>query len=184
LLLYVLVRPINQSIWYNTFTRLDPIALGILLALLLRTKRISLGGLQRMLLLCVSLSALVAVAGYAHLNWNSQPISVVGLFGYPIVALGCSGIVLAILGISTHIFRNAALIYLGKISYGLYVYHVLGVWIAERLFGTPHGSSHIAAALAADLCFIIVLASVSYHFLELPFLRWKKQFTYVPSRPL
>ena len=135
LVLYVLTHPLNQSIWYNSFTRLDPIALGILLALLLRTKRINLGELQRMFLLCICLIAVVAVARYAHLNWNSYPISIAGLFGYPIVALGCFGIVLAMLGVRTPIVRNAALAYLGKISYGLYVYHVLGVWIAESLFG-------------------------------------------------
>lgn len=180
LLVFVLIHPRNESIWFNTFTRLDPIALGILLALLLRAKGIGLGGFGRMLLLCVSLMALLAVSRYADLTGNLRPASVVGLVGYPIVALGCSGIFLAMLGVKAHIVRNAALIYLGKISYGLYVYHALGIWIAERLFGSVHG----AAGLAAALCFTIVLASVSYHFLELPFLRWKKRFTQVPSRPI
>jgi len=184
LLLYVLIHPRNQSVWYNTLTRLDPIALGILLALLLRSKRISLDRPRRMLLLCISLLALVAAARYARLDWNSEPMSVVGLLAYPIVAFSCFGIVLATRGVSTHIVRNAALIYLGKISYGLYVYHMLGVWIVEKSFGFPHGSFHVAVALADGLGLTIALASVSYHFLELPFLRWKKRFTYVPSRPV
>ena len=184
LLLYFLIHPRNQSIWFDTFTRLDPIALGILLTLLLRSKRISLDALERVLLLCVSLVALVAVARYAHPNWNSQPLTVAGLFGYPIVALSCSGIVLATLGARSHLARNAALIYLGKISYGLYVYHELGMWIADRIFGPLRGTFHVAVGLAGGLCFTIVFASVSYHFLELPFLRWKKRFTYVPSRPI
>jgi peptidoglycan/LPS O-acetylase OafA/YrhL len=61
---------------------------------------------------------------------------------------------------------------------------MLGVWIVEKSFGFPHGSFHVAVALADGLGLTIALASVSYHFLELPFLRWKKRFTYVPSRPV
>ncbi len=184
LLLYVLIHPRNQTIWFNTFTRLDPIALGIFLALLLFAKRIELGGVGRILLLSVSLLALLAVSAFADLNWDAQPMSVVGLFSYPIVALGCAGIFLATRGVSSRIVRNGALIYLGKISFGLYVYHILGMSIAERLLPPFRGSFHIALGITAGLCLTIILALVSYNFLELPFLRWKKRFTYVPSRPI
>jgi peptidoglycan/LPS O-acetylase OafA/YrhL len=183
MLLYVFIHPQNESIWFNTFTHLDPLALGVLLAVLLRTKRLSLNGRGRALVFGVSFVALLAVSRYAELNWNSAPLSTLGLFGYPAVALSCFGIVAATLGVSTRFVRSDALTYLGKISYGLYVYHLLGFWMAERLFRQLRGF-HIVLYPIAALCFTIVLGSISYRFLESPFLRLKKRFTYVPSRPL
>jgi hypothetical protein len=70
--------------------------------------------------------------------------------------------------------QNAGLIYLGKISYGLYVYHLPGFWIAERLFGNPHGHLQGAVLFVASFCFTVALAAASYGFLEPPFLRAKK----------
>ena len=184
LLLYVFVHPINQSIWFNTFTRLDPIALGILLALLLVGKKIELGRRERILLLGVSLLALTGVSAFGNLDANLQPMTLVGVFSYPVAALGCAGILLAMRGVSTPMVCNDKVIYLGKISYGLYVYHILGLSIAEHLLGPYRSSFQIGIGVTAGLCLTIILAIFSYTFLEAPFLRWKKHFTYVPSRPV
>jgi peptidoglycan/LPS O-acetylase OafA/YrhL len=176
--------PKNQVFWFNTFTRLDPIGLGILLALLLHTKRVRPNGWERIFLLCASLVILLVVSWYCHLNWLTAPVSGLGLLGYPMAALSCCGIVLATVGTNLPITRNAALIYLGKISYGLYVYHLLGMWMIDRLSAHLHRSYDPFAYAVAGLGLTIVLASTSYHFLELPFLQFKKRFTYVLSRPV
>jgi peptidoglycan/LPS O-acetylase OafA/YrhL len=184
LLLYLLVDPKNQVIWFNTITRLDPIALGILLAILLRTKRIKLGGLNRPVVYGLCCIALLVVSRYGALTWNLYRLPLVGLFAYPVLALSCFGIVAATVGMRSRLTENAVLIYLGKISYGLYVYHLLGFWIAGRLFGSPHRSLQSALEIFASLCLTIALAAASYHFLEAPFLELKRRFTFVPSRPV
>jgi len=184
LLLYIFVDPSNQSIWFNTITRLDPIALGILLAVLLRTKRIGITGLGRLFVLALSCAGLLAVSRYGALTWNLYRLSLAGLFGYPLMALSCFGMVAATVGIHSRLAQNAALIYLGKISYGLYVYHLLGFWIAERLFENVRGPLHGIVCVVGSLSFTVALAAASYRFLESPFLELKKRFTYVPSRPV
>lgn len=64
------------------------------------------------------------------------------------------------------------LVYLGKISYGFYLWHF------PIVFGLSHYG--IAGKLAAFM-FSFGLASASYHWIELPFLALKKQFTARPS---
>ena len=72
--------------------------------------------------------------------------------------------------------RGRVVVYLGRISYGLYVYHFLGLVLAGLLL-----EEHSPAYIIAGLLFTIALASISYRYLELPFLRLKRRFTYVPS---
>lgn len=174
----------NEAIWFNTFTRLDPIAAGILLQVLLRTKRVPLERLQRVLLLCGAAMVFVLVAHYAQPNANDQPFSLAGLIGYPAVALSCFMVLLAFLGWNVAPLRNPVLVYFGKISYGLYVYHPLGLWFAEKLFPIFHMSFPPLIGPFTGLCLTIVFAFVSYRMLESPFLRLKGRFTKVPSRPV
>jgi peptidoglycan/LPS O-acetylase OafA/YrhL len=184
LFLFAFAHPKNATIWFDTFTRLDPIALGILLAVLLRAHPVRLNNVDRILLTLAAAGLLLAVSEHAHLNWNGARLSVVGLLGYPVVALGCFAVVLATLGAKNAVVRQPGLIYLGKISYGLYVFHPLAQWATERFFSAP--ARHLWPGFYPFIALVlnIALAAVSYRFLESPFLRWKKSFTHVPSRPV
>ncbi|HMB23561.1 MAG TPA: acyltransferase, partial [Anaerolineales bacterium] len=67
--------------------------------------------------------------------------------------------------------------YLGKISYGLYVYHAPLIWFAGRIrdLGLPEPT---ARALAALISFVatLLIASASYYLLEKPILNLKDRF--------
>lgn len=67
--------------------------------------------------------------------------------------------------------------YLGKISYGLYVYHAPLIWFAGRIrdLGLPEPT---ARALAALISFVatLLIASASYHLMEKPILNLKDRF--------
>jgi peptidoglycan/LPS O-acetylase OafA/YrhL len=81
------------------------------------------------------------------------------------------------------------LIYLGKISYGLYVYHVLCLDAAGHLVRHFPGCSVDSLptqvwVMAIALPGTIVVAALSYRYLESPFLRFKKRYTIVRSRPV
>ena len=67
--------------------------------------------------------------------------------------------------------------YVGKISYGIYVYHVFVIIVVSPLL-LPYGLStdHLAwARIVVLLAITIGLSSFSWHYLEKPFLAWKKE---------
>jgi peptidoglycan/LPS O-acetylase OafA/YrhL len=71
----------------------------------------------------------------------------------------------------------APLQYLGKISYGLYVYHFPVIWFTGRIRDLGV-SVEVGSPLVALLSFIgtVAIASLSYFALERPFLRLKDRF--------
>jgi peptidoglycan/LPS O-acetylase OafA/YrhL len=77
------------------------------------------------------------------------------------------------------------LIYLGRISYGLYVFHVLGLMITD--YTIPHQTSSLGRYLFRDavaFALATLFASISYRWLETPFLALKQRFfTHILSRP-
>ena len=70
----------------------------------------------------------------------------------------------------------APLVYLGKISYGIYVYHVFVIVLVSPLLLTWGMSETHYDALRLSILFLltVALASLSWHWLEQPFLAWKK----------
>jgi peptidoglycan/LPS O-acetylase OafA/YrhL len=67
--------------------------------------------------------------------------------------------------------------YLGKISYGMYVYHLALIWFVDRFFEQqiPEGVTHWLKA-GVSLTATILVASLSYHLLERPILNLKERF--------
>ena len=167
---------------YNTFTRLDPIALGILIALFgHKLPQFSRG--QRMLLLLGG--AATCTAAYAlSVSSNPPKFSTWSLaLGHLLTALASVAILLAAMGSQHPFLRNRLLLYLGKISYGLYVLHEFAHFCARRLMpaSTP---LTVVAQSAVGLALTVLLAAASYRWLESPFLRLKERFAHVQSRPV
>jgi len=184
--------PLNpyKHVWTNTFTRLDPIAVGILIALM---PRLNLRPVHRMVLVIAGFAGWEFAAYYCGL-YEQLSILKVSL-GYPAVALGSGAFVLATLNAKSLRSDSAivrSLVYLGKISYGLYVYDQIALFIGRLLLfrgalGTlepggvpPETALPIYIVLAFGIN--VALAAVSYRWLEAPFLRLKERFTRVPSR--
>jgi peptidoglycan/LPS O-acetylase OafA/YrhL len=122
----------------------------------------------------------VAITGYFDTIQVGVSRTVV-LVGYPLIALSCTAIVFAMLGMRMH---GRALQYLGKISYWLYVYHLTSIKIADRFLDVHWGIAGIALRVMAALGITIVVSAVSYRFLETPFLNLKRRFTHLASRPV
>lgn len=71
---------------------------------------------------------------------------------------------------------------LGRISYGLYVFHLLGIHAARRLVPATGPAAAWCATAALALAITVGAAALSYAVLERPFLRLKARFEVVPSR--
>jgi peptidoglycan/LPS O-acetylase OafA/YrhL len=181
----VVLHEHDPQVWCNTFAQLDSIALGIILAAILNEDIPDVGTPLRTVLLLLGLSGLLLVARYADLSSPAVPLPWEStLIGYPVVAIGCTLIVVASLGSRSRLASSPTLLYLGKISYGLYVYHLLAGWIASHLLNMASSAFRGGMRFLLALGITILLAAVSYRYLEAPFLTLKRRFTYVPSRPV
>ena len=97
---------------------------------------------------------------------------------YGCVLIGCVALFLGFFGLPRR-WLPAPLLWLGKISYGLYLYHSLVRTLMPRWQSGKYG----AIRLGLELLITILISGVSYHWLEAPFLRWKGRITLVPNRP-
>jgi len=160
----------DTTSWYSTFTWLDSIGAGALLAVWLKGGAPSLSAPSRVMLFTagVGLWVLASVAfGLLPMNTMLYPLIVVGSV---LMLWSATGAVA---------MRQPALVSLGRMSYGLYVFHMVGLVAAGLVF--PAFS--VSGALSG-LAITVLLAAVSYRWLETPFLRLKQRFTYVDSRPV
>jgi peptidoglycan/LPS O-acetylase OafA/YrhL len=103
--------------------------------------------------------------------------------GHPFTALASAAVLLSVLGSQQAFLRNQMLLYLGKISYGLYVLHEFAHYCAMRIIpaSTPR---MVFAQSIVGLTLTVLLAAASYRWLESPFLRLKERFAHVQSRPV
>jgi peptidoglycan/LPS O-acetylase OafA/YrhL len=188
----------GDQVFFFTLTRLDPIAAGILLAMVPQSFCANLGRAPR-----VALVVLGAVCwGLAAGVWKVNTATATGLgmsLGYPAAALGSVAFLVATLGAgnpNSRFFLKRWLVYLGKISYGLYMYHGFFIVMSRDLtlrliiawsarFGRPFplALTWVLYVLCA-LTFTVITAACSYRWLETPFLRLKGRFTLVASRPV
>jgi peptidoglycan/LPS O-acetylase OafA/YrhL len=185
-ILLVVAHVNGGAVEYNTFARIDAIACGILIAYVYRDQTPRLSGMQRAALISSCLLVWFVTAAYGHLNAPRSVAPVLGtIIGRPLVALGAAGILIGFIGISNHFkaLANPVLTYLGKISYGLYVYHMAGLLVSRPWFRTNTALGYIAYA-SVGLLITVMVSIISYHWLESPFLRLKDRYAIVLSRPI
>lgn len=178
--LYLLAEhPIRSTIWTNTFARMDTIAIGVLAAYLLNGRVPKIAGAIRTLLFGLGLTCLYVAVTCFHVMDNGIPVAA-GLIGYMLGLLAAIAFFLSFLGATIPAMSSKGIVglrFLGKVSYGLYVFHMFAIemWAPPR-FATLHT---VPALITA-----IVLASISYVVLEKPFLRLKGHFTRVGDGPV
>lgn len=164
------------QVWCNSFVQFEMFAAGILLAIF-ETRRPRLSALQ----------SLVMVAAAAGLWYFSEAVLLTRVvpfvprgplslcLGYAFIAIGCVLLIVAASGLP----KPRPLIYLGKISYGLYVFH-----IPVMFFVYHHTSERDLPRTLAALAITIGVAATSYRFFESPFLRLKRKLEIIKTRPV
>jgi peptidoglycan/LPS O-acetylase OafA/YrhL len=166
--------------WVTLFGCLDSFAVGALLAYLRQAKLLErIRFLSPTLLFAMPLAAFACFfLGRAIMTLPENNIflslneSVDAVFLAWIVTMGINGIK----GPYGRFLSWGPVVYVGKISYGIYVYHVFVIIILSPLL-VPYGLSvehNAAGRIAVLLVATLALSSLSWHFLEQPFLAWKE----------
>jgi len=159
------------SINYFTFTRIDQIMMGAYLAILELNGFFSRkGALKKMVLIGLSIFPIGALVYFFsdHFYYLKEMMKypILGLFFFSLIG---SLIILNEKNIVNRILSGKILQYLGRISYGIYVWHMLALPILSKLFITRI----LIVDLMLTFCLTIILAHLSYFYFEKYFLSFK-----------
>lgn len=166
---------------FFTLSRLDAIALGTLAAIWLRSPSCTLDRWRARAYQFLALGLIGVLLARILMHKNSSSV------GYAFLAIaftGLLGVSLAADARSSFLGRGLTagwLRYIGKISYGIYLLHypLFILWarlIASRNVLPSDPVARNLIAFAGQMFLAILAASLSWHFLEKPILRFKERF--------
>lgn len=183
-------RSSRFEIWWNSFVQFQFFGIGALLALVLRNITPRWTPLARLGLGSLGILSWVAGALFSEQGASSTKPGAHLVISYILAGVGCVSFFLAFLGARPGRWP-ATLLYLGKVSYGLYVFHFLCllIWhgVGNRLYlRFPAATRYRLLLSAAEIILAFLtttaLATASYRYLEKPFLRIKDRYAIVKSR--
>ncbi len=171
---------------YSTITQLDTLLSGVLLALLL--ERFPPGeaasrwaGWLQWPLVAGSVWLLTR-PNLAHGTLVQKVWEFVALW---VIGAGLVALIVARSGWPQRLLSHRWLVWLGRISYGLYMYHEIAIWSGRRfLHKAPWFPNKEILTTVGTFLLTVAMAAVSYYAFERPFLALKKSWTRVPSRPV
>ena len=164
--------------WVTLLGCIDSFAVGALVAYLKEAKVLDRMWRSRTLVFAMPLIACASFfLGRALMTlpednvWLALTESVDAVFLAWVLAVSLVGMK----GRYARLLSWAPLVYLGKISYGIYVYHVfIIVLVSPLLLQMGMSEDHNAfGRIAILLALTVAASSLSWHWLEQPFLAWK-----------
>jgi peptidoglycan/LPS O-acetylase OafA/YrhL len=192
--IYYSLRPTSgfSGEWTNSFVQFQFFAAGIIFSLYMKGKQPDWNGITRTAvfgsgLVCWLMASIVCQvhADAPHLSSTIQAVC-----GWFLILSGVVQFFLAFYGAKER-YMPSVLVYLGRISYGLYVFHITMFWLVYVIFGEALnafskmlGLSEWRNSLGFVIAFIMAIgiAVLSYSYFEKPFLKLKRRFTFIPSR--
>jgi peptidoglycan/LPS O-acetylase OafA/YrhL len=180
-----------SSQWTNSLVQFQFFSAGTLLSLALKGRAPQWNLALRVIGILAGITCLFVASVYFGVQADTPSSTVLEApLGWILVLTATVLFFLSLLGSDSR-YLPRPIIYLGRISYGLYLFHqliytlVFHVWKAPlvRLSEFLH-LQHWTGGLGTliTLCTTILLAHLSYQLYERPFLRLKRRFTFVPSR--
>jgi peptidoglycan/LPS O-acetylase OafA/YrhL len=164
----------GNAIWTNTLSEFIFFGAGILCSVYTIKNGVKIKPLTRVFFLLGAFVIFVCSTYFAFMEREgaSNALMIVGYVG---AAVGCVLILFSFLNAEVQFPKS--ILFLGKISYGLYVWHMLNFYILGHFF------KHTTLLKPLTLFPTIMMAIISYRYLETPFLRLKSKFTYIGNRP-
>ncbi len=183
----------DVSVWLNSVVQFQFFAWGALLTAFLSGKMLDLSKSLRISTAVTGCICWLLASGVCHIKTpGSHPSAFRICVGYELVAAGCICFLLAALGASVTGVPKI-FIYLGKISYGLYIFHGFALAATtglrqhfERAMSPNTGMTWLLFFIdrVVSLAITIGLSVLSYEYFESPFLKLKDRFSFVQSRPV
>ncbi|MEO8405483.1 MAG: acyltransferase, partial [Chitinophagaceae bacterium] len=192
---FIAIGVISQVLLINndmgnilTMTCFDAFGMGALLAWYLVFNPQMIPTFYKRLRIAAVIAAVLFVAGFMQKRWEVMPllrtvISVLTLYTITYIIYKRTSGKLAF----SFIWNNRILIFIGKISYGIYLYHNLIPYttakILERVFHTnavdmlPHKLGYLAM-LGINSIILLAVSWFSWIIIEKPVLAFKKYFEY------
>jgi peptidoglycan/LPS O-acetylase OafA/YrhL len=174
-------------LWYDTPVEFVFFAAGAIIALVMhRRPPQNISVLFRGALLLAGLFVLISTAHFGYVSPEYVPgVTSTRLYiKYGGAVAGCVIVFLAALGMPN---VPRALVYFGKISYGLYVFHLamlqLSIWCVAPIRLPYHSAANMLLVDGLALLLTLVAAHFSYQCFEKPFIRLKERFAVIRSRP-
>lgn len=176
----------DTVIWANTFVEFEFFAGGMVAAVVLHSRQWRPRPMLRFALAGIAIVTMVTATSRFEVALNHPTTGAFDVvIGFGLALVGVSALFFALLGLTR---LPKVLIHFGRISYGLYVFHVFALTAETALArlwlraGNPFvimGARYLLA-----LALTVAAAELSYRFFETPFLRLKERFAAVQSRPI
>lgn len=166
----------GYEVFYFTFTRLDELAFGALIAVFELHQKLLSKNFSKFFLLFI----LVFIPTIVLWVWNnSSGNALMQIIKFNLISLIYFSVLCLVLVSNENHFikkalRTSGLNFLGRISYGLYVYHPLSFLLFEKFFHTEY----ILVNFSGSFILTVLMASLSYYGIEKRFLQLKKYFEY------
>lgn len=176
---------LHITAWTNSGVQFQYFAMGAGTALLLQGRVPRLRAGLRLLLLCGALAAVCFTSGICHIKDPRATHTAASLIaGYLLAGVGAGALFFSLFGMRPSRCPRV-LVRLGRLSFGLYVFHETGFFLANAL--ARHAALHstlleLALEKLLALVFTIGLAFASYYAWERPFLRLKQRWTFLGKR--
>ena len=185
------VTPGFSGEWTNSFVQFQFFSGGMLTSLLLRGRVPELHPAVRIIGAGIATGSwLIAFTVFEIKADDPRATVAQSLAGWPLVLAGTTLFLLSLLGTPAR-FLPRPLVYLGRISYGLYLVHIFFFymvfivwrpWLTQALQQCGLGGWQEVIAPLIAFALTVLLASLSYHGFERPFLHLKQRFTFISSR--
>jgi peptidoglycan/LPS O-acetylase OafA/YrhL len=180
--------------WTNSFVQFQFFAAGILLSVYLKGKEPNWSFFPRAALFIAGYVCWLVASIKCGVHADAPHLSTVlqSTSGWLLILAGVMCFFLSFYGASAKSMPGV-LAYFGRISYGMYVYHITMYWIIYQIFkdelsvftesiGLLDWRNEVGFIMA--FVATLTVAMLSYRLFERPFLRLKNRFTLIPSRDM
>ena len=174
--IYLLLTPKSILFKFLSITRIDIMSLGAIGAYLVYSKNRILKILYRKDIQIISWFILITSIIYKPIHLFSFIDNELNAMLYLILILNVSSNKFSLISLENR-FMN----FIGKISYGIYVYHMIIIYLISFALSSLEYEIDHFMLYPIVLIFTILTATLSYRYFETPFLRLKNKYAIVKS---